>query len=80
MVDALTGRLEGGGGTNVTVGGVSLTGGGNLKLEEDEPARKLGLPEWTDRARLDNATRSMTTDEIIKGSAFHLSSGGAATG
>ena len=38
MVDALTGRLEGGGGTNVTVGGVSLTGGGNLKLEEDEPS------------------------------------------
>ena len=26
VVDALTGRLEGGGGTNVTVGGVSLTG------------------------------------------------------
>ena len=33
VVDALTGRLQGGGGTNVTVGGVSLTGGGKLKLE-----------------------------------------------
>ena len=55
------------------MGGLSLTGGGTI--EEDEPTRKLGLPEWTDRARLDNATRSMTTDEIIKGSAFHLSTG-----
>ena len=78
VVDALTGRLEGGGGTNVTVGGMSLTGGGTL--EEDEPARKLGLPDWTDRARLDDATRSMTTEEIIKGSAFHLSTGGTQPG
>ena len=73
VVDALTGRLEGGGGTNVTVGGMSLTGGGTLA--EDEPVRKLGLPDWTDRARLDDATRSMTTEELIKGSAFHLSTG-----
>ena len=75
VVDALTGRLEGGGATNVTVGGVSLTGGGKLKLEEDEPIRKLGLPKWTERNRLDNATRSMTTEELIMGSAFHLSTG-----
>ena len=49
VVDALTGRLEGGSGAHITVGGVSLSGGGKLKLEEDEPTRKLGLPEWTER-------------------------------
>ena len=73
VVDALTGRFEGGGETNITVGGVSFTGGGTL--EEDEPARTLGLPEWTERNRLDEATRSMTTEELIMGSAFHLSTG-----
>ena len=73
VVDALTQRLDGTGGSHVTVGGLSLTGGGTL--EEDEPVRKLGLPDWTDRARLDDATRSMTTEELIKGSAFHLSTG-----
>ena len=73
VVDALNGRLEGGGETNVTVGGVSLTGGGTL--EEEEPVRKLGLLEWTDRNRLDEATRSMTTEELIMGSTFHLSTG-----
>ena len=73
VVDALNGRLEGGGETKITVGGVSLTGGGTL--EEAEPARTLGLPEWTDRNRLDEATRSMTTEELIMGSTFHLSTG-----
>ena len=73
VVDALNGRLEGGGETKITVGGVSLTGGGTL--EEEEPVRKLGLPEWTDRNRLDEATRSMTTEELIMGSTFHLSTG-----
>ena len=62
-------------GTHVAAGGISLTGGGNIELEEEKQTRKLGLPEWTDRARLDEATQSMTTDELIKGSAFHLSSG-----
>ena len=75
VVDALTGRLESGSGTHVAAGGISLTGGGNIELEEEKQTRKLGLPEWTDRARLDEATQSMTTDELIKGSAFHISSG-----
>ena len=57
---------------------MSLTGGGTLV--EEEPARKLGLPDWTDRARLDDAARSMTIDELIKESAFHLSTGGTQPG
>ena len=73
VVDALTGRLEGGDAMHVTVGGVSLTGGGTL--EEDEAARTLGLPEWSERNHLDDATRTMTTEELVMGSTFHLSTG-----
>ena len=73
VVDALTGRLEGGDAMHVAVGGVSLTGGGTL--EKDEAARTLGLPEWSEWNRLDDATRTMTTEELVMGSTFHLSTG-----
>ena len=44
--------------------------------EAPEQARTLGLPEWDERARLDAETRTMTRDELLTGSAFHLSGGG----
>ena len=73
VVEAITGRLEAGEGSQVTVGGLSLLGGGELdeRLEE----QTLGLPEWDDRVRLDEETRTMTTKELITGSSFHLSTG-----
>ena len=73
VVEALTGRLDGGNGTHVTVGGMSLTPGGTLGAEET-PGRTLGLPEWDERRELDEATRTMTAQELIEGSSFHLSS------
>ena len=75
VVDALTGRLASGGGSQVTVGGVSLTGGGMPEEDESGKGRKLGLPEWTSRKQLDARTQSMTMEELVRGSAFHLSTG-----
>jgi hypothetical protein len=74
VVDALTQRLKGGIGTHVTVGGLRLGGAGTLEGEEPL-GRTLRLPAWTDRTKLDEATRSMSTEELVLGSAFHLSTG-----
>ena len=73
VVDALTGRLEAGGGSHVTVGGMNFSRSG--ALEEEPQEQGLGLPEWDDRAKLDARTRSMTLEEIVRGTRFHLSSG-----
>ena len=75
VVDALTGRLSADGGNHVRVGGMNLAGGATPEEAPDE-GRTLGLPEWDERTRLDARTRSMTMDEIVRGSAFHLSAGG----
>ena len=74
VVDGLTRRLDGGSGTQVTVEGLSLTGGGEIQ-EEDPDERTLKLPDWTDPAKLDQESRTMTREELIMGSAFHVSSG-----
>ena len=73
VVEALTGRLDGGSGTHVTVGGMSLTPSGTLETEETR-GRTLGLPDWDKTGKLDEATRTMTTQELIMGSSFQVSS------
>ena len=75
VVDALTARLDTGGGSRVTVGGVSLNGG-VARQEEPKEGRTFKLPEWDERARLDAKTRTMTADEVLRRSAFHVSAGG----
>ena len=77
VIDALTGRLAGGGGSRVTVGGMSLSGAGTLEGDESTAGHTLGLPEWTSRQQLDarNQSMSMTMEELVRGSAFHLSTG-----
>ena len=75
VVDALTRRLATGDGSHVTVGGVRLRAGGTPE-EEPREGRTLKLPEWDERTRLEARTRSMTMDELVRGSAFHLSAGG----
>ena len=66
VVDALTGRLEAGPGSHVTVGGIAL-GGATGTDEEGETGRTFRLPEWDGRTRLDQATRNMSMDEIVRG-------------
>ena len=75
VVDALTQRLEGAGGSHVTVGGIPLTGAPGA-VPEAEPDDPFGLPEWATRAQREESARSLTAHELLLGSAFHLSSGG----
>ncbi len=75
VVDALNARLDGAGGSHVTVAGINLIGesGVELQAENDDP---FGPPEWaTDAARGADA-RTITADNLLLRSAFHLSSGG----
>ncbi len=74
VVDALGERLEGGTGSHVTVGGASL-GEGAYVIDETVEGRHLGLLDKDERTKLDTETWSMSAEEVLLGSAFHLSSG-----
>ena len=80
VVEGLTGRLEGGSGSHVTVGGIELTGGAAFVEPEPPSGHILGLTEWTTGTEREPQARTMTADELLLGSAFHLSSAGAETG
>ena len=79
IVDAVGARLDGGGGNHVTVGGVSLTGAG-AEEPEPEPAPALGLPGWEKSERLGARTQGMSGRELLMGTRFNLSTGGAGPG
>ena len=71
VVDALSERLESGGGTHVTVGGISLIGdAGEIPEENEDP---FGLPDWVTRDRLETDGDDITTDDLLLRSAFHIS-------
>ena len=78
LVDALNARLEGAGGSHVTVAGIPVIGASGLEpeAEDDDP---FGLPEWAKDRRLEADERTITADDLLLGSAFHLSSGGDGT-
>ena len=75
VVDALGERLEGGAPSHVTVGGIRLTGapGAVPEADTDDP---FGLPEWATKIHREEAARTLTGDDLLLRSAFHLSSGG----
>ena len=75
VVGALGQRLEGASGSHVTVGGINLTGESAVvpETDADDP---FGLPEWAKRAQREESAQSLTANELLLGSAFHLSSGG----
>ena len=95
-VDAVTGRLEGGGASHVTLGGqqVSLdTAGGRAQAAADIDAVAAALgagPDEADGTRDRDAwlrgearavsSHTMTGRELMLGSAFHLAAGGEAGG
>ena len=79
VLDALGGRFDGaggaGGGSHVTVGGIPLTGAGQVPEEEEtERTDPFALPEWATRAREAEA-RTLTMEELVLGSAFTLRAG-----
>ena len=79
VVDALGQRLDGGTGSHVTVGGINLTGapGAAPEAQSDDP---FGLPEWAKGTQHEESEQSLTANELLLGSAFHLSSGGGQSG
>ena len=78
VVDALTQRLDGAGASHVTVAGINITGGAGIEpeIEDDDP---FGLPEWAKNAEREAEAQTITADDILLRSAFHLSSGGDGT-
>ena len=71
VVDALSERLENGGGAHVTVGGINLIGdAAEIAQDNEDP---FGLPEWTTRKRLETDGDDLTTDDLLLRSAFHVS-------
>ena len=79
VVDALGERLEGGAPSHVTVGGIRLTGAPGVvpEADTDDP---FGLPEWATKIHREEAARTLTRDDLLLRSAFHLSSGGGEAG
>ena len=75
VVDALGQRLEGATASHVTVGGIPLTGapGAVPETDADDP---FGLPDWATRAQREESAQSLTANDLLLGSAYHLSSGG----
>ena len=75
VVDALNARLDGADGSHVTVAGINLVGAKSEEptLTDDDP---FGLPEWAIDAEREADTRTITADDLLLRSAFHLSSGG----
>ena len=75
VVDALGERLEGGAPSHVTVGDIRITGAPGVvpEADTDDP---FGLPEWATKIHREEAARTLTRDDLLLRSAFHLSSGG----
>ena len=73
VVDALTQRLEGASGSHVTVAGINVIGAQveEPALTDDDP---FGLPEWAKNAEREADAQSITGDDILLRSAFHVSS------
>ena len=79
VVDALTERLEGGKRSHLTVAGIPLMGtpAPEPEAEADDP---FALPGWAGNdVREEEAARTLTTDDLLLRSTFHLRSGGEGT-
>ena len=76
VVDALDQRLDGQSASHVTVGGINLTGapGRAPEAQFDDP---FTLPEWASGAQREESAQSLTANELLLGSAFHLSASGS---
>ena len=79
VVDTLTQRLDGASGSHVTVAGINLIGakGEEPTLTDDDP---FGLPEWAKNAEREADAQTITADDLLLRSAFHISSASAKPG
>ena len=75
-VDALTQRLDGAASSHITVAGINIIGAPGVapELEADGP---FALPEWAKSGALEPEARTITGEDLVLRSAFHLSGGEA---
>ena len=81
VVDALTERLEGGKRSHLTVAGIPLMGTpapepepeAEAEAEADDP---FALPAWAGNDVREEGARTLTADDLLLRSTFHLRSGG----
>ena len=75
VVDALTGRLEGGKGSHLTVAGIPLMGttAKEPEAQDDDP---FALPEWATSSAREAESHTVSLDDLLLRSTFHLRSGG----
>ena len=74
VVDAVRGRLDGGDGSHVTVGGERLGASGQAALA------RAGEASGDAPASVGDSLRTPTEREVLLGSSFHLESGGGESG
>ena len=80
-VDAIGGRMEGGGSSHVTVGGQSLSlSGGTMAPDEREDVESALMALAETRDEPGETSRGMTGREVLLGSSFHLAAGGEGGG
>ena len=75
VVDALTARLEGGRGSHLTVAGIPLMGttAKEPEAQDDDP---FALPEWATSSAREAESHTVSLDDLLLRSTFHLRSGG----
>ena len=75
VVDALTARLEGGRGSHLTVAGIPLMGttAKEPEAQDDDP---FALPEWATSSAREAESHTISLDDLLLRSTFHLRSGG----
>ena len=81
-VDALGSRFAEGGGSHGTLGGQSIAAGGSSGETLQAAALAAGAerPWWRDPHGTDPETRTLTAEEFLAGTSFHLASGRSGTG
>ena len=75
VVDALTARLEGGRRSHLTVAGIPLMGttAKEPEAQDDDP---FALPEWATSSAREAESHTISLDDLLLRSTFHLRSGG----
>ena len=71
VVEGLTERLDGGDQSRLIVGGMGVRTEGAIE-DVLKPPDPFAITAWTDREE-DNKSRTMTGDELLRSSAFHVS-------
>ena len=75
VIDALSERFDGSGRSHVTVGGIEIRNSTIAEYEANARRSSMTLARWDLEAEDDEPERTMTLEDLAKGTRFHLSSG-----